>query len=329
MEEENKKEEVQEEVKEPVVEETPEVKEEVPTPSEPVVEGNPKKSNKMLFIIIGIALLIIGLCVGFIVGNGFTNKDEKEKGNEQENEQKNEPKEESFVEVGIDSEEVKTAMDNFSKIYIEAEHFNKETYEIKDLTQQELVQTIGNSAPRVASYCGQELDKNSSISIEEFNNELKGILDIEITDEYLKENIDKLEGVYDFKIIIEDGKYYIKSNNCDGWGFDQILVNKIVSAEKNDKYLHIYEKRGFYKIGDPIVDEGDEGGFGPNEYVEYYKDPETTLLVETKIGKLIPSINSFVEQKEELDWDKYNTYRYVFELKDGDYYFIRHELVNE
>ena len=234
-------------------------------------------------------------------------------------------------EISVESPEVKKAMDGFSKIYITDARFDDDNYNIKNLTVSEIIETLGklaleeskNSETKIINTCEEE---GYYISIAQINELLSGILEKEITADFLESNKNEsgyISGVYDYNMKIIDNQYYLNAP-CESHDYNNIVDHKIIRAEKTEEYLYVYEKRGFYEIGDEINVDGDAYDF----YINYYKDKDMKEFVEKVVGDMVPSLGStYYTQKKDLTWDKYNTYKYTFKIKDGNYYFIKHELV--
>ncbi len=94
------------------------------------MEEKDKKQRKILFIIIGIVLVLIGGCIGFVIGNSFA-------GNDNKNEQKNENNGEK--EIDIDSELVKKLYNMIhydteaACMTLSREVYREELFEVKNI----------------------------------------------------------------------------------------------------------------------------------------------------------------------------------------------------
>ena len=315
------------------VQETP-----VAQPVEVPAEEPKKKSKLPLILLLLLVLAAGGFAVWyFVLGGNGAKKEEPKK----EEEQKEEEKKEKIEEIDVSSDEVTEVLDAFNLISInETELTRDDSYNISNLTFKQKVETIGKIAAikgeKVIAYCGN--DVTTDLTIEKLNEFLKEAVDASITKEELESNGKEetiktlenevqgisVEGNGEFWIWIIDGKYYIHSNNCDGNDLYNIVYKKLIKAEKDSTHLYVYEKRGFYNIedGDTSNDDGSQ-----TVKIDYYKDSAKTELVETIEGLKLPSINSKYEQEKEITWDKYNTYKYTFKIKDGNYYFEKYELV--
>jgi hypothetical protein len=312
-------------------------------PAEPVQPTDePKKKSKLPIILLIIVLLAaVGFAVWFFVLGGNGNKSNNDKKDEPQKEEKKEDKKDEKTSVDVSSTEVTTAMKNFNYLKINSDDLTKNgKYNVTSLTLNQRIETLGLIASdknhSLIAYCGNDI--TSEITIDEMNNILKTIIDYQFT----KEELDgaakdttittlnnstagkMIEGNGEFTIYVMNGKYYLHSNNCDGSGINQVNYKKTVSAEKDNENLYVYEKRAFYTIDDNPINAGEEI---PKYNVKYYKDYDKTELVETLVGNLVPSVNSYVEQKTELTWDSYSTYKYTFKIKDNNYYFDSFELV--
>ena len=97
---------------------------------------------------------------------------------------------------------------------------------------------------------------------------------------------------------------------------------KIVSAEKNNDFLYVYEKQAFAKYSDM-----EPGG---NHLVNYYKDYNKTNLLEKDLDSIeFTDANGNFGKNSTPKWDLYNTYKYTFKITDNTYYFQSFELTNK
>lgn len=321
MEENNKKEEVKEE-----------------TSSNVTKEQASKKKGAGGMILILIALVLVLFVVWFFLlgGNetlGF--KKSVEEANKQE----------KAVEVDITSDEVTKALENFNNINITNDELTKNgEYNISSLTLKQKIEALGRivgiKKQSAIAFCGNDFKED--LTLEDMNNYLKEVLDTTLTLEELKSNgveekvqiiVDDdpnpkiLKGILvsggeEYSIWIIDGKYYLRSYSCDGFSVDNVVYKKTIKAEKDDNNLYVYEKRAFYEIGNEFPTEE-----MPKVEIKYYKDYAKKELVETVEGTHVTALNDYYKQEKDITWDSYNTYKYTFKIKDGNYYFEKFELV--
>ena len=275
-----------------------------------------KKSHKVLWTFLIFLLVIIAFVGGFFISKLFTDK-------------KDEPKKEEKVvkEIAVESEKVELSLKSLGKLAIsEAILYKGDKFDIVDITDEQLLSTSLKQIPsEYIGYCGGLLEKEPA-SLELINRYLKPvIMDKEVTFEMIKKLAtyhDEYYGVYETQVD-GPGYYAVKGNDiyignvmCEGEPTAEILRQKVVKAEELDDYLYIYEKRAFYDVD-----------FEAKTF-KYYSDPLFKNLVETKKATVVDVFyNQTYNQTEDLNWDKYNTYKYTFKLVDGHYYFKTIELV--
>jgi hypothetical protein len=303
---------------------------------------DPKKS-KLPFILLLIILLIAGGFVGWFLAlntSGSNNGQPVKKNGKQT--------------VDISSGEVTKAIKGFDYININSDELLQNgLYNISNLSLAQKIETLGNIVydknRGIIATCGGQLI--TEISIDEMNNYIKEALDMVFTKEELEANAENSSYTYyvyednedskfydiegrvvsgsgDFWIFITNGKYYIMSNNCDGGDEEYILHKKLINAEKEDNKLYVYEKRAFYDIdydAEELSVENED--LYSKVIVNYFKDYEKTKFIESLEGGNYGGLTSYTEQSSELSWDNYNTYKYTFIIKNGNYYFQKYELV--
>ena len=274
-----------------------------------------RKSHKVLITILIIILIILAFVGGFFISKAFTNSS---------NDSKNEGK--KAVEIAVGSEKVKLALESLSKLSIADKELYGNKYDIKNISDKDLLVTSLHQIPYSnIGFCGSLLE-NGLISIDLINKNLKPILNVkEVTFDLIKKYATYYEQYYDAYLTQIDGAYYygIKGNDiyvgniiCEGELAPEVVEQKVIKAEEIDNYLYVYEKKAFY-----------ESSFETQQF-KYYSDPELKNLVETKKGTIRENfLNSALDQNEDLNWDKYNTYKYTFKLENGYYYFQSSELV--
>ena len=319
MEEEKKEEQVKEEQ---VVEKT---KKESFLTKKKEVKGKPLK----IWLIVMIAIfMLFTFGLGVYFGKEVFTKKEKKKSNEPT---PVEEKKEEIVVIDVNSKEVEDAMKSFSSLGITSETLYKNgLYKIENMTQVEFISTMLKQVPfENVGYCGSFVNSVPNVDLDLLNKGLSKVLynksvtfdelkslateydDYTKTYNYYKGNFDRFYG-------IKDNKIYIGSSICEGSGVQDIIFKKYEKAEKIGDTLSIYEKRAFYSIN-----------YDTNK-VDYYLDFDKTQLVESKnaiVGEDPLGVGAPVEQKEDVSWDKYNTYKYSFKLINGIYYFQSMEVV--
>ena len=299
-------------------------------------ESNPKKYfliGLLIFIIILVGLLILAF-------NGFGNVDNEPKEPEEK------PTTTTIEEIDISSSEVEDAMANFGLLAISEDELTKyDVYNVNKLTIYGIIETLGNIISEKdsskLSYCGNTPQK--ALTLDKLNEYLSDYITYELTEDDISENA--VKGTFEFiegnkkgsiikendnstySLYIFDGKYYIHSSVCDGAPQGEIKHTKITKAETDVTSLYIYEKRAFYEITNNTKPTEDE--IVKKVEFAYYKDYAKTDLVEKVFGTVTSLLNNKYEQKEELTWDKYNTYKYTFTLKDDVYYFYQYELLED
>ena len=300
-----------------------------------------KKKGKGGVLIVLLILVLVIFAVWFFVlgGNEMLGLKKTPKEPNQGQTEDPKPTEKKIEEVEITSSEVTKALNNFEMIDISKEELTKDgLYNISSLSFKQKIETLGrtvssNDSTKIA-YCANEFEND--ITLEKINEYLGMVLGISVTKEELESNgskdtfqtlENKVSGIHVpgnglYSLWIVDGKYYVRNEICDGGGIDDILYKKVIKAEKDDSNLYVYEKRAFYDLGNR-----NEKGELVKVEVKYYKDFAKTQLVETLEGTEVPTINSYVEQKNEITWDSYSTYKYTFKIKNGNYYFEKYELV--
>ncbi len=296
---------------------------------EPVVQepNNKKNSNSTVIILLVIIAVLIGVIVFLLLGAiEKKNAENKERPNQENTEVQPTPTPEPIVEeVEIDSEIVTTAMESFNSLNISANLLYSDKYDINNISKVDLIDTMLN---QVSFYgCGMKEENNT---VDELNTNLQKVINGKtITFNDLKEmatRYDSYNNAYiyssdkeqDYMFYgIRDDKIYLGSSMCEGPGKKDIVYKRITKAEKSEDMLYVYETKAFYEID------------YDNDTVNYYSDPNKTLIVES-FGAIIERgiVGGLpVEQTEEISWEKYNTYKISFKLINGTYYFQTLELV--
>ena len=329
----------------PKVEEAPtepvtEAPKEEPTTEAPAPAKTKKKGKGGVLLILLILVIIIFVVWFFVLGGnemlGFKSA-EPEQGNTNNTPQDPEPNK-KLKELDINSDEVTKAMENFSLIDVSDDELTKNaSYNVSSLSFKQKVDTMGKKVDDThVAACGNPFGEE--LTLEQINEFLATVLDASFTKEEIESNgvedsfttIEndtinglKVDGTALYSIWVIDGKYYVRLNICDGLGKNDVVYKKVVKAEKDDNNLYVYEKRAFYEIG-KIVSDSEADGM-PVVEINYYKDSAKTELIETLQGIHVTVLNPYYEQKNEITWDKYDTYKYTFKIKDGNYYFEKFE----
>ena len=280
-----------------------------------------KKSHKGLWTFLIILFVIIAFVLGFFISKiVFDNK---------KDDNKDKPKEEEKLpkEIAVGSDKVELSMKSLAKLSFDNEKlYGKDKFEISNITDSELLATALKQMPfEYVGYCGDYLYKGP-VTVDTINKYLKDVIyDKEITFDLIKKlaiNYDEYSKVYETRIDpviyvgLKGNDIYIGNNMCEGDPESDILYKKVIKAEELDDMVYIYEKRAFF-----------DGSF-ETKTVKYYSDPYLKNLVETKKATIIDDVMySTMHQTEDLNWDKYNTYKYTFKLVNGIYYFQSVELV--
>ena len=340
--------------------------EEMPTPIEPAADPAPvvqeqpqimesavvpeKKKGKGGLIFLLLLLLVGGGFAAWYFAFGGKDvisgkKEEPKQEEKKEEEKKEEEKKEEepkLTKVDVESDEVTKAIEVFGYYRLTDEELtNKGTNSLTEITLPQTITALGNyleSKNRsIIAYCGSELKQ--ALTYDELNKYLKDFTDVEIHEDTFVSSGKKgnhnvtynntveayqLQGKAEYNLYLYNGGIYITSNNCDSLKTKYIVNNKLLNAEKDDNYLYVYEKRGFYdsQLSNVETESGHVVTF------TYYKDYEKKELVEQIDGYSTPFVSgSIYHQPKDLDWDKYETFKYTFKIKDGNYYFQKYEIV--
>lgn len=278
-----------------------------------MVEG--KKSHKVLWTILIILIAILAFGLGFFVSKAFN-------GGKSDSPKQEEKK---AKEIAVGSEKVKLALAALSKL--NANIYAGDKYDIKNITDEELLATALKQIPyEYVGFCGGLFEKGT-ITIDTINKYLSTVIsNKKVTFDMIKKYATYYESyndVYETQLAsisyfaVKGNDIYVGNQACEGIPLNlNIVDHKVIKAEELDDYLYVYEKKAFY-VND----------FDTREFT-YYSDQDLKNFVETKKGTLSDdSIYSALEQIEDLNWDKYNTYKYTFKLTDGYYQFQSLEIV--
>ncbi|MBR1413767.1 MAG: hypothetical protein IJ574_03760 [Bacilli bacterium] len=276
-----------------------------------------KKSGKGLLVVVGIVFCIIGLAGGYSLGKGiFTKNVDANKSNEQEKKEDNKDNNQELEQISVDSEMVKNAMlkyafgdsslgiDLYDKMY-------SGTFEYGDFTTSEIIALAINNAGDI-SY---DYNEPSVLTIQQINSGLRKVENSsrQFTIEDIKKNAKYKE--LDEKIYGPNANYYhyfdyftIEKFNTDSielygfftddpWAVDSLL-KKVVKAEKSVNKLYIYEKVAYL------------------ENIDYENNIVSTYDGNTKSGNIIQKNI----KDSELNWDLYSTYKWTFDIDNGNTY---------
>lgn len=286
------------------------------------MEENNKKSKTSLIVIILLVIVIIGL-IGYIAYDKElifnSNKDIHEKTNTN-NQDKDSKTENDIIELSI-TEADKIFDSNTG--YLKKEHLYPNTsFNIKDITDIEMFSIL--FAVTDVNYCiydNEGLQK--SITIEEINKTLDTYIPNhkKITIEDLKINgapvtLTMADYQYNDNYGIKfynDKIYLVGSCGSEGNIFENVEAAKTIKATKVDDTITIYQKVAFGKANSDTVPEGFFVRY------DYYNNYNMT-------GQIIESLDITEEEFGTLDeyninYDKYNTYKYTFKIQNNIYQF--------
>ena len=257
-------------------------------------------NKKNLLLVIGIVIVI--LLVIFILGY---------KGKNTSNNNSNVITPSN--ELSIESEDVKEAINDFYHIYVNNDKLFS-NFNIKDIAKNELlataIQNIDSSL--IQSMCDEE-GKLTSFSIDEVNNALAKVylgqkltlddINNNLDDNYIKVDDERVNA----KFYVHK-KYRVYVNNeyififyvCHDNPLRDVIVDKVVKAQKEDDKLYIYDKIAF----------GTPAGKDNEDKYDFYKDYDLFEVVETT-----------KKDSSMISWDKYDTYKLTFNKVNDKYYF--------
>lgn len=211
-------------------------------------------------------------------------------------------------EVAIDSEEVKSAIEDINNISAIDIYSN---YEISNIDKYRLILTAINGLDNEQiTWCiSSPKQIIATITIDDLNNALsKYVKNQTITIDDIKNNKGE-SGLtvgqfgYDmFAITIDQDNSIHVIGSCDGRdpGVQQErIATKIEKANKKGDELHIYTKVAYGKLNKTANDLS----------YDYYLEKNSKEIVET------------VSLDNDLTWEKYNTYKQTYKKIDDKYYF--------
>ena len=281
-----------------------------------------EKKKKKKGVIIGFILLILiilGL-VGYILyDKGVVKLDTKK--------EKTETKEEVPKELSVDDKIVADAMEIMDRIYISEDNLYKnDSYNISEISNDDLIATaIKNiDGDYIVSACEFEKERKT-ISFESLNTALnKVVLNKKITNDMIT-GLGKSPytiaqyGVNDIGIILSNNGLKLVGSCGGTFGGVPYINKKVIKAEKNNKYLYVYEKQAFASYNYLEND---------SHAVDYYKDYDKTNVIEKGLDSIeFTDADGNHGKNSTPNWDLYNTYKYTFEKHDDNYYFVSFELV--
>lgn len=287
-----------------------------------VVKETKKGKGKTITIII-LILLVLGMG-GYIAYDKYFSKElnhDKEIKGEKE-EEKNQ-----LENLDISSNQVKTAMDSFNKIFItESELYDNNGYSIDSITNNDLVGSAIKLVDDKYFVSACEYDKErEAITMDYLNERLSNYfinktidmnnikrIDNEVSYSIAQYEIPNLKYGSGVGIIIEGDSIKLVSTCGNIFSANPYIERKIVKAEEDNEYLYVYEKQAFAKYNGK---EDSDNGY----LVDYYKDYQKKEKVES-------DIESAESSEVKPNFDLYNTYKYTFKKQDNKYFFIRFEL---
>ena len=286
-----------------------------------------KKNGKgIIALVVFLILIILGLISYICYDKFYLNSNSKNDNEENKVDVNANIKE----DISIDSQIVTDAMETFKKIYIsDSSLYANNNYNVSEISNYDLVATalINIDPSYIVSNCVDEPKK--TVSFEILNSALnKYILNQTITENIIK-SLKKESSYPAAQYEVADTGINLKEDglelygSCGGiYGFNDYVNKKVVSAEKDNDYLYIYEKQAFAKYSVVEIDS--------NILVNYYKDYNKTTLLEKDLDSIhFTDENGNVGKNSTPNWDLYNTYKYTFKIVDNNYYFQSFELANK
>lgn len=277
-----------------------------------------KSKGKTITIII-LILLVLGMG-GYIAYDKYFSRviDDKNKTSERKGEKQ-------LKTLDISSNQVKTAMESFNKIFItESELYDSNGYNIDSISNNDLVGSAIKLVEDKYFVSACETDKKrEAVTINYLNEKLSNyfinktiaINNIKSIDNEVSYPIAQYEIQYgneDAVGIIIEGDSIKLVSSCGGvFSANPYIERKIINAEEDDEYLYIYEKQAFAQYNDKEEDD--------KHFVDYYKDYQRKEKMESDVESA-----QFTDVKP--DFDLYNTYKYTFKKQDNKYFFTRFEL---
>lgn len=197
-------------------------------------------------------VIIIGLLV-FILHDKILSKDDSSINNDNNVEELTDEK--TIMNISLDSDIVKTAMDSFEKIVLQDDELYKEGgYDISSISNIDLLSTaLANVDPKYIDYC-TESSKKEAVSIDILNDLIsKYVLGKKLTIEDIKKIGNDTNELFDFEV---SGNGVKITGPCGAlYGYEDYQARKVVGAELDGDYLYIYEKNAFARY---IKNSGDE-----------------------------------------------------------------------
>ena len=290
-----------------------------------------KKNGKGIIVLVVILIVIILGLVSYICYDKFyLSNNNKNDTTENKVDVNDSNKANSNENISIDSVIVTNAMDTFKNIYISDNSlYANNNYNVSEISNYDLVATALRNIGRdyIVSACVNEPRK--IVSFETLNSALnKYILNQTITENTIK-SLKKESSYPAAQYEVADTGINLKENGLELYGScggifqaNDYVNKKIVSAEKNNYYLYVYEKQAFAKYSDTETD--------GSPLVNYYKDYNKTNLLEKDLDSIeFTDANGNSGKNSTPNWDLYNTYKYTFKIVDNSYYFQSFELTNK
>ncbi|MBQ9019624.1 MAG: hypothetical protein IJ097_04880 [Bacilli bacterium] len=269
-----------------------------------------RKKSKITTYIIILLLLILSVIFAYIIMQD-REIDEKATKTQQEIRKQNKKEIEEEQTLELDSDIVKQAELSVENISVPNKYLS---FKVEELNKKNLIDTALNGLDNEQiNFCIANANQiTTTITIDDLNEALnKSISDQKITIEDIVANKGETSlrvgnygyGNYSFLI---NGEEISVIGGCDGRGpgilAETIVASTIKATTLKDK-LYLYKKVAFGKYGT------DNTGIT----YTYFKDELRTEEVETI------SINS------QPTWEKYNTYKLIYEKKNNNYYLINSE----
>lgn len=290
------------------------------------MEVEKKNGKSIIGLVVVLIVIILGL-VCYICYDKFYLNNNNNNNTENKVDVNDSNKSNSNENITIDSAIVINAMETFKKIYISDNNlYAKNNYNVSEISNYDLIGTALRNIDR-STYIYAEPKK--IVSFETLNSALnKYILNQTITENTIK-SLKKGSSYPAAQYEVADTGINLKETGLELYGSyggvfqaNDYVNKKIVSAEKNDDFLYVYEKQAFAKYSDT-----EPGG---NHLVNYYKDYNKTNLLEKDLDSIeFTDANGNFGKNSTPKWDLYNTYKYTFKITDNTYYFQSFELTNK
>lgn len=276
-----------------------------------------KNNNTGLVSIIFLLLIIVIGGFGFYTLVNLNNED-----NTETTETSNETEDTEEVEVkelDVEDDVVISALGYLNVIAIdEEEAFTYGMYNVSSLTKEQLIATAFNESS-ILSAC-DESGEQTKLTIDDLNNSIQEVLvtDASLTIEDLTNSEYANSSYTGMTYEVADYGYSVNEDvitivsSCGSEGvLEKQTITKATKATLEGDYLTIYQKVGFGKLNAEATDDV--------TYKFYSSSNRTDDFIEDKAYSEI----------ENLTWDSYNTYKYIFKVENDNYKLESISLVSE